>query len=460
MLGVIVALIVLAVVGYLIIKDYKPQAVLLAGGFFMMAFAIIFNFGPILPVKQSTGFIWFDTFQYLENLLATRTAHLGILIMTCAGFARYMDKIGASDVLVHYSVKPLSHLKSPYIVIVLGFFIGQFMHLVIPSAAGLGLVLMVTMFPIYLGLGVTRGAAAAVIATNSCLDLGPASANSVLAAKTSGMEVVDYFVNYQLPVALVVSVAIAITHYFVQRYFDRKDASVAGEEKLVNVQTVATVKGSDKEIPPAYYCFLPLIPLTLILVFGYLKLGGIKLDIVPAMFIGFTIGMLMELIRYRSLKKVFGSMQTFFDGMGVQFATVITLIISGEVLAKGLMSLGAIDTLINGAITIGLSKDLTIFTMCFVITACTVVMGSGNASFFSFAAFAPQIAKKMGFETINLILPMQLSASLARTMSPIAGVIVSIAGIAQISPFEVVKRTSIPMIISLILAQVVTYILI
>ncbi|MBP2638593.1 MAG: anaerobic c4-dicarboxylate antiporter, DcuC family [Firmicutes bacterium] len=458
MLGVTVALIVLAIVGYLIIKDYKPQAVLLAGGFFMMAFSIIFNFGAILPAKQSTGFIWFDIYQYTENLLTSRTANLGILIMTCAGFARYMDKIGASDILVHYSIKPLSFFKSPYFVLSLGFIIGQFIHLAIPSASGLGLVLMVTMYPIYVGLGVSRGAATAVIATNSCLDLGPASANSVLASKTAGMGVVDYFVNYQLPVAIAVTIAIAITHYFVQQYFDKKAADTE-EELLANAQTVATVKGSDKVLPPGYYAVLPLVPLTLILVFGYLKIGGIKLDIVPAMFIGFTAGMLLELIRYKSIKKVFSSMQNFFDGMGVSFATVITLIIAGEILAKGLMSLGAIDTVISWAVSVGLGKDITILIMCIVITGSAIVMGSGNAAFFSFAAFAPEVAKKMGFETINLILPMQICASLGRTMSPISGVVVAIAGIAQISPFEVVKRTAIPMVISFIINLVVTFML-
>ena len=458
MIGVIVAVLVLGVCGYLIVKGYKPQAVLLAGGFFMMAIAIAFNFGPILPVKQSTGFIWFDPFKYVEELLTTRTASLGILIMSVAGFARYMDKIGASAVLVHYGVKPLRLVKSPYVVLAMGFVLGQFMHMIIPSAAGLGLVLMVTMYPIYVGLGVSRGAATAVIGTNSCLDLGPASANSVLAAKMSGLEVVDYFINYQLPVGIGVTLIVAVAHFFVQRWLDNKYEGTV-EERVLKAQIAAEDKGEAKELMPGYYALLPVVPLTLILAFGYLKLFGITVDIVPSMFIGFLAGMLMEFIRLKSVKKVFDSMQTFFDGMGVQFATVMTLIIAGEVLAEGLMSLGAIDAVINGAEAMGFGKGITILVMCAVISVCTVVMGSGNASFFSFAAFAPEIAKKMGFEAVNLILPMQLSSSIARSISPISGVVVAISGIAQISPFEVVKRTAIPMTVGLIITQVITYVL-
>jgi len=458
MLGVIIALLIMIACGYLIIKDYKPQAVLIAGGFFMMIIAIIFNFGPILPAKQSTGFIWFDTFKFVEDLLATRTASLGILIMSVAGFARYMDKIGASDVLVQYSIKPLSLVKSPYVVLAMGFFIGQFMHMVIPSAAGLGLVLMVTVYPIYVGLGVSRAAATAVIATNSCLDLGPASANSVLAAKTAGLEVIDYFMNYQLPIGIGITLVVAVIHFFIQRWFDNKHEGTV-EERIAQAQTAAASKGDAKNLPPGYYALLPVVPLTLIILFGYLKLYGTKVDIVPAMFIGLACGMLMELVRFKSVKKVFASMQTFFDGMGVQFATVITLIAAGEIFAKGLMSLGAIDTIINGAEAMGFGKVVTIAVMCAIISVSTIVMGSGNASFFSFAAFAPQIAKKMEFEAVNLLLPMQLSASVARSISPIAAVVVAISGIAQVSPFEVVKRTAIPMIVALLLIQIITFVI-
>jgi C4-dicarboxylate transporter, DcuC family len=456
MLGVTVAVFTMIACGYLIIKDYKPQAVLIVGGFFMMFIAIIFDFGPILSVKKSTGFIWFDTFKFVGDLLETRTASLGILIMSVAGFARYMDKIGASDVLVHYSIKPLRLVKSPYVVMSMGFFIGQFMHMIIPSATGLGLVLMVTMYPIYVGLGVSRAAATAVVATNSCLDLGPASANSVLAAKTAGLQVVDYFINYQLPVGIAITLVVAVVHFFVQRWFDNKQDGTV-EERIAQTKTSAASAGDGKTLPPGYYALLPVVPLTLIILFGYFKLDGITVDIVPAMFIGLTCGMLLELIRFKTVKKVFAGIQSFFDGMGAAFATVITLIVAGEIFAKGLISLGAIDTIINGAETMGFGKVITIAVMCVIISVSTIVMGSGNASFFSFAAFAPEIAKKIGFEAVNLLLPMQLSASVARAMSPISAVIVGISGIAQVSPFDVVKRTAIPMLVGLLLIQIVTF---
>ena len=61
---------------------------------------------------------------------------------------------------------------------------------------------MVTVYPIVVSLGVSPLAATAVIGTSACLDLGPASGNAVLASKTAGIDAALYFVDYQIPVAI------------------------------------------------------------------------------------------------------------------------------------------------------------------------------------------------------------------------------------------------------------------
>jgi DcuC family C4-dicarboxylate transporter len=379
------------------------------------------------------------------------------MIMVCAGFAKYMDKIGASRAMVHIAVKPLRSLRSPYLVLCGGFLIGQIIHPFIPSASGFGLLLMVTMYPIYISLGISRTTATAVIGTNGCLDLGPASGNSILAAKYAGITPVEYFVNYQLPQAIAISLAMVVCHYFVQRWFEKKHEDglaqgVAREQVVATTQT-----GTEEPLPPLYYAILPAVPLILILLFGYFKVGGIKMDINVALFIGLFLSMLLEFVRNRNIRQALASIQTFFDGMGVQFATVITLIIAGETFAKGLTSLGAIDTLIKSAQGAGFAKDAMVVLMSGIITGSSLVMGSGNAPFFAFAAFAPDVATKVGAEAVNLLLPMQLSASVSRAMSPITAVIVAISGVAGVSPFEVIKRTAIPLIAGLIVVQIMTF---
>ena len=68
----------------------------------------------------------------------------------------------------------------------------------IPSAVGLGMLLMVTIYPLLVAVGVSRLSAAAVVATASCLDLGPASGNSLLAAEISNLHVMEFFIENQL----------------------------------------------------------------------------------------------------------------------------------------------------------------------------------------------------------------------------------------------------------------------
>ena len=87
-----------------------------------------------------------------------------------------------------------------------------------------------------------------------------------------------------------------------------------------------------------------------------------------------------------------------------------------------------------------------ILVMTAIIVVSSILMGSGNAPFFAFAALAPAVAASVGLNPIVMLMPMQLSAGIARSVSPITAVIVAVPGISGVSPFEVVKRTAIPML--------------
>jgi DcuC family C4-dicarboxylate transporter len=86
--------------------------------------------------------------------------------------------------------------------------------------------------------------------------------------------------------------------------------------------------------------------------------------------------------------------------------------------------------------------------------------GSGNASFYAFVELIPKLASKMGINPEYLVIPMLQASNLGRTISPVSGVIVAVAGMAKISPFEVVKRTSVPVLVGLIVVVVATQIFI
>lgn len=428
-------------VAYLIYKKYKPQPVLVIGGFILMYVAVVLGYGKILAPKASTGAILFDTFQFMSQTLSSRAAKLGLNIMCVGAFARYMDKIGASRALVRMTIKPLLKLKSPYLVLAFSWILGLCIGLCINSASGLAMLLMVTVFPILVGLGVSRIAATAAVASTLCFDWSPSDTGTILSAETAGLNPVIYWTDYQVPIVIIAFFVVGVLFYFSQKYMDKRDGHIVTPMDVSD--NVPSDDPADKA--PAVYALLPIVPLALILSFSPLWITSVKVNIINAMMIGLAIGMIAEFIRTRNLKEVCAGVQAFFDGMGMQMANVVTLIVAGQVFAQGLMSMGVIDTLIKNSQNAGFSPMLMMVVMVSIIAISSVVMGSGNAPFFAFAALTPAVAQASGIAPVLFLLPMHFAASIARTCSPITAVIVVASGMGNVSPFDLVKRTFIPM---------------
>lgn len=358
--------------------------------------------------------------------------------MSVGAFAKYMDKIGASRSLVRLTIKPLMALKSPYLVMSGTWIIGMLIGLCINSASGLAMLLMVTMFPILLGLGVSRLSATAAVATTLCFDWSPSDTGTILSAETAGVDPVVYWSHYQVPIVAVAFVVVGVLHYLTQKYMDKRDGHIVQPMEVEKVEEEA-------DNAPMWYAILPVIPLALILSFSSLWITTIKMNIVMAMFIGMTIGVMCEYGRWRDGQKVLGDIQTFFDGLGMQMANVITLVVAGQTFAKGLVSMGAITTLIDGSKNLGFGPMAMMLVMVAIIAVSAIVMGSGNAPFFAFAALTPAVAAHSGLHPVLMLLPMHFAASIMRNCSPITAVIVVSSGMGGVSSFDLVKRTAIPM---------------
>ncbi|MCF2639205.1 C4-dicarboxylate transporter DcuC [Fusobacterium varium] len=446
----VLAILVIIAVGYFIVKKYQAQGVLLIGGAILLLGGILLNDSPVMA-KSATGSLYLDIFSQLSKNFIKTSGSLGLAIMIVSAFAKYMDHIGASTALVKLSIKPLQKLNSPYIVLALSYVIGQILNVFIPSASGLGVLLMVTVYPIVVSLGVSSLAATAVIGTSACLDLGPASGNAVLASKTAEMDAALYFANYQIPVAIATVIVITILHYFVNKKMDSKLEVAESKADLES-------KEEDKQVPK-FYAFLPIIPLLIILMFSPLTGSSIKIGVVEAMFMSITLSMIIEGVRRRAFKSTLAELKIIFTAMGSQFANVITLIVAGEFFALGLTKIGVISALIDSTKSAGLGAQPMILVMTAIIVVSSILMGSGNAPFFAFAALAPAVAASVDLNPIVMLMPMQLSAGIARSVSPITAVIVAVAGISGVSPFDVVKRTAIPMLGGLITVVITNMVL-
>lgn len=450
-LGVIISLVFIVVVARLLLKKHNPHAILLVSGLLMLLISQLLKF-QMPTLVDATGFSGFDLFRYIKESFSETNAGVGLMIMSIGGFVAYIDKIGASKALVFVAMKPLKLFKKrPYIAASMVIPIGQILFVAIPSAAGLSLLLMASLFPILVNLGVSRISAVSVITAATAFGIGPASAITASATDISNLAVITYFLEYQIPLVLPLSISMMFTYYFVNRYFDKKNNKV-DKEDVTEVQKLEV---------PIIYAIIPILPIILLIVFSKifnLFETPITLDTTTAMFISLFVALIFEMVRTKKIKDVMNSLQTFWGGMGNIFKTVVTLIITADIFAKGLISLGFIDGLLDLAQGIGFGGVGIGIIMSVMIFLASMLMGSGNASFFAFGPLVPKIAKTLGVESSSIILPMQLSASMGRTVSPVAGVIIATAEIAKVSTLDIVKRNIIPLVVALVIMLIYHYI--
>ena len=452
MLGPIISVLFIAVVARLLLRKYNPQAVLLLSGLAMLLAAAALKM-PLPDLQQPTGVSGFDFFASIKESFSKTNAGVGLMIMAIGGFVAYMDKIGASDILVHLSMRPLQLFKkNPYLAASMVIPIAQVLFIAIPSAAGLSLLLMASLFPILLRLGVSRLSAVSVITASTAFGIGPACATTASAIEIMDMDTVFYFLHHQIPLVWPLSIVMMVTYYFTNRYYDQKN-------KIKTEEVPATEVA--KPSAPAIYALLPILPIVLLLVFSEIFSffeTPIYLDTTTVMFISLFVALLFEAIRHRQLKTLLASLQVFWNGMGDIFKSVVTLIITADIFAKGLISLGFIDGLISSTSSLGFSMTGIGIAMTIMIFLAAMLMGSGNAAFFAFGPLVPKIAGQLSMETTTLLLPMQLAASMGRTVSPVSGVLIATAEIAKVSSMDIVKRNLIPLSAALLVMLVYHFI--
>lgn len=455
MISLFIALIAIGIVGNLLYKRFNPQGVLLVMGLILLFIAAILGTSKIVDSK-STGLIWFDVFLFLKGLFSKELASLGLTIMSIGGFVRYMEKCGANKALVELTAKPLKHIHSPIAILIASYTIGQILDLFIPSHAGLGLLLMLTMYPIMVAGGMNKLTAVAVIVTAKFTDIGPLSSNAILAAKLSSLDPVNYFVEYQLPVVIPAIIAVGIMHCLIQPWWEKR-------EKRLSVQYEIDSDTSEEASSRKYevkkiYAILPVLPLFLVITFSPFFSTGIKLDVVSAMLVSTFFTIIFEIIVKKNIRIVLSDIMTYFEGMAKQFKNVVSLIIAAELFGKGLIAIGTIDALIKLTEGAELHLGIAVAVISVIMLICAFIMGSGNAAFFAFSSLAPKLSILFKANPIQILLPMELSAGFGRAISPITPAIIAMAGIAGVSPFHVAKRCAIPVLVGFIVNMISVYI--
>ncbi|WP_302998520.1 anaerobic C4-dicarboxylate transporter DcuC [uncultured Haemophilus sp.] len=438
-MDLIIGLIAIVLVAYYIVKGYSATGVLMFGGLVLLFISVLMGHSILPEGVKSTGSTYFDILEYVKYLLGNRGGGLGLMIMVLCGFSVYMTHLGANDVVVKLVSKPLKNIRSPYILMVFAYFLACLMSFAVSSATGLGVLLMATLFPVMVNVGISRGAAAAICASPISIILSPTSGDVVLSAEISKIPLGEFAFGTALPVSIFAILGIAVAHFFWQRYLDKKEGVQVERLNADEIKTTA----------PNYYAILPLLPIIGVLIFDG-KWGLPNLHIVTVMVLCFIITATVDFLRSFNAKQTFDNLVVAYRGMADAFAGVVMLLVAAGVFAQSLSTIGFITNLIDSAQTFGGSAFFMMLVLAVITILATMATGSGNAAFYAFAELIPKLATQMGVNPAFLTIPMLQASNLGRGLSPVSGVVVAVSGMGKISPFEIVKRMSVPMLVGFI----------
>lgn len=449
---ILIAVLALAAVSILIVKKFNPTIVLLSVGLLLLFSSVIMG-NTIFAGENppTTGVNWLDPFKVIQQSFVSQLGVVGLTIMTLFGFSSYMTHIGANDVTVNALVRPVKNFKSVYVLVPVIFLLGNLLSLVVPSASSLALLLMATLYPTMKKAKMSSLTAAGIIATTATIMPTPLGADNVMVAEKLGIDLMVYVFQRHAVISIPALLLMAITHFFWQKFMDKRHGEKGNTMEDLVMESKAN---EEKELPPGFYGIFPILPLIILLVVFALQnfnlLTNLKLDVITVTFISFIIALITEIIRKRSVKNVFENGQVFFKGMGEGMGSVVTLVVAAGILVEGFKSIGVI-TLITNSVQ-GMSSAGNILALMFTgaTTLIGIISGSGLSFFYAMIGVVPEIASQANIDGTMIALPMQMAANLSRTLSPVAAVIIIVAGSIKKSPIDVLKRTAVPTAVGLI----------
>ncbi|HDC2548904.1 TPA: C4-dicarboxylate transporter DcuC [Salmonella enterica subsp. enterica serovar Montevideo] len=441
-LKIVILILSVVLTAYAIVKRYSPAVALLSGGIIMMACSFFINQnwnGVTASVTnfRPTGFFIIDLFSVITKCFESTFSGLGMFILTIGGFAYFVDKIGSANTLVYYAMKFLRRIKNPYVVLLFTFYFGVFLNIFIDSAAGLGLLLAATVYPVLRRLGISRLAAASVISTTGSFAISPLSSLAAFNSTLLNIPIHEYFFHYKVVTSVFIVIIAGLFHFFWHRHCDGKIQPERGNNELNDISHI------DLKPDHPVLAAIPVIPILIMLIAIFNK--SVKLDISTVMFISVFIAVVINFfIKRNSLKDVFNLINEYLSGMS-PVVGVIILLVAGQIFASGLISLSAVDYLVKAGNSLNLGGTGVSLIFSAISFCMAALIGSGNAAVIAFGNISPELAHQFSVPLMTFLMPLHDISILGRPIAPIAGVIIAVAGIAKLNVIDLAKRNIVPM---------------
>ena len=387
-------LIVLAAL-FLLVKRYEARMVLVCAG-------IVMCLASGAPMKALDAF--------------AKGMGSGMISSACSsmGFALAMRFTGCDKHLINALAKLL--LKVNWLLIP-GVIFGTYaVNVALPSAAGTAAAAGAIFIPILMGAGVHPAMAAAAVKCGTYGSmLNPGLAHNPFVAKIAGVNVMDVIAfHYKANIASLIVGAVVLTAiaYFLK---ENKGHVVEGLEL-----------DTEFKVNPLY-ALMPVVPIAILILGATKMVPMFKMGVAQAMVIGAILTCIVTRTNPAALTK------SFFDGMGKAYGDIIGIILAAGVFVAGMNAMGLVKAFIAA-----MTNNPSIVKIC--------------ASVGPFLLVTPHAAD-FGMSIVQMGSMATLGGTLGRTMSPIAGATIIVAGIAGISPMEVTRRNAIPMVFAMIIGM-------
>ena len=407
-----------------LIRRYDTKLVLLIAGLAMCC----------LSMNPMAAFQQFDKSMTNSALI--------ISICSSMGFAACVTMTKCDLHLVSLLTKPLNKLGIlllPCCMIVTGI-----ASVAIGSLAGLCAAIGPTLVGLMIRAGFRPAMAAAVIISSTLPNYwSPGSTDNIYVAKLANIPVMD-MVTYVAPTTLILSALSIVFVMIVCLLFKDYRKEGFGSTGVHPGEDIQKKLPDLPEKPNLLMAFAPLLPVVLLFVIS-LCFPGVKMSVATAMLMGLIYVMIVTRLNPQQL------CSKFFDGMGSGYGSILGIIIAAGVLAAGLTASGLIKGLIALMVQ---SKEIAQWGGSIGPFVLSVLMGSGDAGAMAFNSAVTPHAQEFGMQIHSLGSLAFLAGAAGRTASPIAGITILVAGLAKANPFDVAKRTFLPMVVAVILLAI------
>lgn len=375
------------------------------------------------------------------NAFSHAMTQAGLIKAICAsmGFAFVMKFTQCDKHLVKLLTAPLGNIG--FFLIPMSFIVTFAISIAIPSAAGCSAAVGTTLIPLLMASGIHPAMAAASVLTGTLGGiLSPGVSHTSFISNMTGKtvpEIIDIHLPNALSAGAIMLVSLMIMAFIFKDYQKGRVFTLPEEnQKQEDIQKVNWL-----------YALMPIVPLAFIIIgasslaeFSFLRwLKGI--GVAEAMLLGAIIAIVATKSRPDKVCK------EFFSGMGSSYANIIGIIIAALVFVSGLKACGVIDFVIEW---LKMQQHYVRFGGTFIPFMMAAVTGSGDAAAMAFNGAITVHAQSLGFDQAKLGAAVAISAVIGRYMSPILGACILVAALAGTNTFEIVKRTALGAIVSVI----------